>query len=249
MSEFSWHVKNAPFPVETTIFFLLACFLPKTVAVRSPSGAPSIRSRSIDAKIVLAPDASRTRIDRSRPSTAPSHESNCGLRTRTAHRSGSNLNVVSGLNSRSDVSVGMNPSAGPRTRLERAGPRSGPAPSQTRRSGCRVPWHTPSVSTRGVGSARTTRRCGFSPPATLREASSKNDALTSPGRRFHDPTQPSAPPFSLTYGEPLAPISNRSFRCSVRAETRRRYTAWSTSRARGKRKAPRKPPWGKDPFT
>ena len=164
---------------------------------------------------------------------------------------GSNLNVVSGLNSRSDVSVGMNPSAGPRTRLERAGPRSGPAPSQTRRSGCRVPWHTPSVSTRGVGSARTTRRCGFSPPATLREASSKNDALTSPGRRFHDPTQPSAPPFSLTYGEPLAtcPISDRGFRCAVRAETRRRYTAWSTSRARGKRKAPRKPPWGKDPFT
>ena len=161
---------------------------------------------------------------------------------------GSNLNVVSGLDSKSDVSVGMNPSTGPRTRLERAGPRSGPARSQTWRSGCRVPWHTPSVSTRGVGSARTTRRCGFSPPATLREASSKNDALTSPGRRFHDPTQPSAPPFSLTYGEPLAtcPISDRGFRCSVRAETRRRYTAWSTSRARGKRKAPGKPPWGKD---
>ena len=66
---------------------------------------------------------------------------------------GSNLNVVSGLDSKSDVSVGMNPWTGPRTRLERAGPRSGPAPSQTRRSGCRVPGHTPSVSTRGVGSA------------------------------------------------------------------------------------------------
>ena len=67
--------------------------------------------------------------------------------------SGSNLNVVSGLDSKSDVSVGMNPSTGPRTRLERAGPRSGPARSQTWRSGCRVPGHTPSVSTRGVGSA------------------------------------------------------------------------------------------------
>ena len=66
---------------------------------------------------------------------------------------GSNLNVVSGLDSKSDVSVGMNPSTGPRTRLERAGPRSGPARSQTWRSGCRVPGHTPSVSTRGVGSA------------------------------------------------------------------------------------------------
>ena len=47
----------------------------------------------------------------------------------------------------------MNPSTGPRTRLERAGPRSGSARSQTWRSGCRVPGHTPSVSTRGVGSA------------------------------------------------------------------------------------------------
>ena len=60
---------------------------------------------------------------------------------------------MSGLDSKSDVSVGMNPSTGPRTRLERAGPRSGSARSQTWRSGCRVPGHTPSVSTRGVGSA------------------------------------------------------------------------------------------------
>ena len=202
MFEFSWQVKNASSPVETTIFFLLACFLPKTVAVRSLSVAPSSRSRSIDTKTDPAPDASRTRIDRSRPNTAPSHESSCDLRTRTARRSvdsdpasvlqppsarrilcaclpapytrtpsrdewstssqrlqhprdrhGSNLNVVSGLDSKSDVSVGMNPSTGPRTRLERAGPRSGSARSQTWRSGCRVPGHTPSVSTRGVGSA------------------------------------------------------------------------------------------------
>ena len=77
-----------------------------------------------------------------------------GLRQKLRRESvGSNLNVVSGLDSKSDVSVGMNPSTGPRTRLERAGPRSGPARSQTWRSGCRVPGHTPSVSTRGVGSA------------------------------------------------------------------------------------------------
>ena len=81
------------------------------------------------------------------PSMVPS--TNCRSRSPW----GSNLNVVSGLDSKSDVSVGMNPSTGPRTRLERAGPRSGPARSQTWRSGCRVPGHTPSVSTRGVGSA------------------------------------------------------------------------------------------------
>ena len=87
MFEFSWQVKNASSPVETTIFFLLACFLPKTVAVRSLSVAPSSRSRSIDTKTDPAPDASRTRIVRSRPNTAPSHESSCDLRTRTARRS------------------------------------------------------------------------------------------------------------------------------------------------------------------
>ena len=87
MFEISWQVKNAPSQVETTIFFLLACFLPKTVAVRSLSVAPSSRSRSIDTKTDPAPDASRTRIDRSRPNTAPSHESSCDLRTRTARRS------------------------------------------------------------------------------------------------------------------------------------------------------------------
>ena len=85
----------------------------------------------------------------------------------------------SGLDSKSDVSVGMNPSTGPRTRLERAGPRSGPAPSQTRRSGCRVPWHTPSVSTRGVGAA------DYPPVRIFAASGTSRDELEE--RRSHKP--------------------------------------------------------------
>ena len=118
----------------------LALHRPTRSSAEQKSLCPSGRARSSDER--------RSDVPLIRQSHAPDARRATGTRY-----DGSNLNVVSGLDSKSDVSVGMNPWTGPRTRLERAGPRSGPAPSQTRRSGCRVPGHTPSVSTRGVGSA------------------------------------------------------------------------------------------------
>jgi len=44
---------------------------------------------------------------------------------------GSNLNVVSGRDQGNDVSAGANSANGPRSRLARAGPRSGPAQSES----------------------------------------------------------------------------------------------------------------------
>ncbi len=60
---------------------------------------------------------------------------------------GSNLNVVSGRIHGIDVSAGANSASGLRSRLARAGPRSGPAQSETRRSE-RSRWETSVSSTK-----------------------------------------------------------------------------------------------------
>ena len=67
------------------------------------------------------------------------------------------------------------------------------------------------------------RRYGFPPEKRDSGGDLENEALIGPRRRFLDAPQPSAPPFWLTYGEPLVtcPLANRHFpmrRCVPRPD-------------------------------
>ena len=155
------------------------------------------------------------------------------------------------LIARATFSVGMNPSTRPRTRLERAGPRSGPARSQTWRSGCRVPGHTPSVSTRGVGSADYPPVRIFAAIGTSRGELEERRSHK-PGETFSRPNPTlSTPVFVNLRGSLSRParsaIGVSDARCVPRPDA---DTLRGAPRERGgKRKAPGKPPWGKDLFT
>ena len=97
--------------------------------------------------------------------------------TQTRASPGSNLNVVSGRDQGNDVSAGANPASGPRSRIARAGPRSGPAQSETQRSE-RSRWETSASSIKLALRERKRKT-----PIDIRRSGSSSE--TPPGRGRH----------------------------------------------------------------
>ena len=114
--------------------------------------------------------------------------------------SGSNLNVVSSTDLQSDASDTAKTVIKRRSRLARAGPRSGPAHSATsqRQRSARAPCVQQRAQ--GVGAGEPVRE-PISSETQMSTADVESDALICRRRACLSPTRPPAPPFWLTYGE------------------------------------------------